>query len=109
MCSPHSPQTDGWQGTLTGHMQTTSAEASTKASGLGMVCPPTITLPVVEVTSDASGSWGCGAWHTSWLQVPWEAAADGLSIAAKELVPIILACKVWGSTPAGSGAGVITR
>ena len=40
---------------------------------------------------------GCGAWHnTSWFQVPWDNRAGNLSIAAKELVPIILACAAWG-------------
>ena len=60
------------------------------------MCPPH-SLQVVECTTDASGSWGCRAWHnTSWFQVPWENRAGNLSIAAKELVPIILACAAWG-------------
>lgn len=54
-------------------------------------------LPVVVCTTDASGSWGCGAWHnSSWFQVAWDNRADHLSIAGKELVPIILACAAWG-------------
>ncbi len=65
-------------------------------NGVSFLCP-TQELPTVEVTSDASGSWGCGAWHLSeWCQVPWDSRADSLSIAAKELVPIILACAIWG-------------
>ena len=37
---------------------------------------------------------GCGAWHQShWLQVQWGPQS---SIAEKELVPIILACDLWG-------------
>ena len=56
-------------------------------------------LPMVVVTSDASGSWGCGAWYQqSWFQVAWDERSQHLSIAAKELVPIILACAVWGHT-----------
>ena len=52
-------------------------------------------LPVVEMASDASGSWGCGAWHgRSWFQVPWDPRAQALSIVAKELLPIILACNM---------------
>ena len=65
-------------------------------NGISFLCPPH-SLQVVECTTDASGSWGCGAWHnTSWFQVPWENRAGNLSIAAKELVPIILACAAWG-------------
>ena len=65
-------------------------------NGISFLCPPH-SLQVVECTTDASGSWGCGAWHnTSWFQVPWDNRAGNLSIAAKELVPIILACAAWG-------------
>ena len=47
--------------------------------------------------SDASGSWGAGAWHgRSWFQVQWEPQAQPLPIAEKEFIPI-LACVAWGS------------
>ncbi len=47
--------------------------------------------------SDALGSWGCGAWHQdSWFQVQWDLRSRDLSIAQKELIPIILACATWG-------------
>lgn len=56
-------------------------------------------LPDVDVWSDVSGSWGCGAfWRSLWLQVPWvtgQPIAEA-SIAAKELLPILLAGLVWG-------------
>ena len=59
--------------------------------------PPPERLPRAEVTSDASGSWGCGAWHgNAWFQVQWDARSCDLQIAAKELIPIILACATWG-------------
>ena len=59
--------------------------------------PPPSHLPTLEVTSDVSGSWGCGAWHGSlWFQVPWDIRAQDLSIAEKELIPIILAMAAWG-------------
>ncbi len=49
------------------------------------------------MTSDASGSWGCGAWfEKEWFLAPWDSRADSLSIAAKELIPIIIACAIWG-------------
>ncbi len=54
-------------------------------------------LPHVVMTSDASGSWGCGAWHhRSWFQVTWDFRSSALTIAEKELLPIILACATWG-------------
>ena len=63
--------------------------------------PPPAYLPSreLQVTSDASGSWGCGAWHGhSWFQVRWDERSHHLSIAEKELVPIIIACVVWGGS-----------
>ncbi len=54
-------------------------------------------MPHVTMTSDASGSWGCGAWHQlSWFQVTWDYRSSHLTIAEKELLPIILACATWG-------------
>lgn len=50
-----------------------------------------------SVTSDASGSWGCGAWYgCKWFQLQWDNYTQSLHIAAKELVPIIVAAAVWG-------------
>ena len=59
-----------------------------------------------HVWTDASGSFGCGAWNPAtgeWLQLAWAAlvrprAADTQDggIAWKELLPIVLACASWG-------------
>ena len=47
--------------------------------------------------SDASGSWWCGAiWATEWLQIAWSEWPREASIAAKELLPIIVAAATWG-------------
>ena len=54
--------------------------------------------------TDASGSFGCGAvWGVEWLQVEWptaymvrDRALREESITLKELVPVVLACAVWG-------------
>ena len=60
--------------------------------------PPSGLLPTVEMTSDASGSWGCGAWHdNSWFQVQWDSRSRDLLIAVKELIPIVMACATWGA------------
>ena len=53
--------------------------------------------PSVEFYSDASGSWGCGAvCKEDWLQLPWAGCWTNESIATKELLPIIMACALWG-------------
>ena len=47
----------------------------------------------------AGVAWGCGAWHVhSWFQMLWDSRAQPLSIAEKELIPIILALAAWGDT-----------
>lgn len=54
-------------------------------------------LPQMQMASDASGSWGCGAWHqTAWFQVEWDSRSISLTIAEKELIPVVLACAAWG-------------
>lgn len=65
-------------------------------NGVSFLCP-TLELPMVVMASDASGTWGCGAWHgNSWFQLHWDHRADPLSIVAKELIPIVLACAMPG-------------
>ena len=54
-------------------------------------------LPSVTVQSDASGGWGCGAvWGKLWLQVQWPSSWADVSIALKELAPIVFAALVFG-------------
>ncbi len=54
--------------------------------------------PTIIIASDASGSWGCGAfWDNAWFQLPWTEEWTPWSIAAKELIPIVLACTIWGA------------
>lgn len=67
-----------------------------KWNGVSFLAPPRH-LPAKEMASDASGTWGCGAWHgTRWFQVRWGAVSVELPIMTKELLPIILACELWG-------------
>ena len=64
-------------------------------NGVSFLAPPAH-LPTLQLASDASGTWGCGAWHRShWFQVQWDQRAESLRIMAKELIPIVLACAVW--------------
>ena len=54
--------------------------------------------PDIEVWSDASGSWGCGAFSQNcWLQHQWLPKSDSLSIAVK-MIPVVLAVALWGHT-----------
>ena len=53
--------------------------------------------PQVTFSSDASGSWGCGAvWQHKWIQFQWNKEWAAYHIAIKELLPITIACAVWG-------------
>ena len=54
--------------------------------------------PSVEVTSDASGSFGCGAFSLNhgWFQLEWPDSWNTCHIAAKEMVPIVIAASLWG-------------
>ena len=53
--------------------------------------------PNRHLFTDASGSWGCGAWAMpNWLQSPWPSHHCLSSIALKELVPVVLAAATWG-------------
>ena len=55
------------------------------------------TSPSVTVTSDASGSFGCGAVSQEhWFQLKWPANWNTTHIAAKELAPIVIAASLWG-------------
>ena len=51
------------------------------------------------VTSDASGSFGCGAFcvNQGWFQLEWPSSWKSTHIAAKELVPVVIAAAIWGS------------
>ncbi len=54
-------------------------------------------MPAFTFASDASGSWGCGAFFSShWFQLQRPPAAAHQSIAFWELVPIVIAGILWG-------------
>ena len=60
----------------------------------------------IAVISDALGKWGCGAFHNDkWFQLWWPDAIQETHITVKELVPIVLAAAVWGSSWKGSSGG----
>ncbi len=70
---------------------------STSWNGIKLLKSPAETHPAIIVVSDASGSWGCGAyWGSQWFQLPWAGEAEQWHITAKELVPIVVATVLWG-------------
>lgn len=53
--------------------------------------------PDFVIQTDASGNWGCGAFFNgAWFQWQWPSQWLPIPIMAKELVPILLSCVVWG-------------
>ena len=68
-------------------------------NGVGLF-PPT-PAPAIEFASDASGSWGCGAWCIDqWWQYQWPEGCDK-GIAFKELFAVILSAAAWGKQWSG--------
>ena len=50
-----------------------------------------------SISTDASGSWGCGAFcGGKWFDLRWPPSLQRSHITVKELVPIVLAAAVWG-------------
>ena len=71
-------------------------------NGISLLAPFQRQHPDGEVTSDALGSWDCGAFHGSkWFQVQWKQNAVQLNIMNKELIPIVVATMLLGHSWAG--------
>ena len=53
----------------------------------------------VMITSDATGGWGCGTFNSAnqCFQVQWLKCWSSVHITVKELVPIVVACALWGN------------
>ena len=68
-----------------------------KWNGISMISPPPSQATDIHLYSDASGSFGCGAWWgVEWLRYLWQESWIHQSIAAKELLPIVMAGMLWG-------------
>ena len=67
-------------------------------NGVGMLSSLGVHSHTVTMTSDASGSWGCGAFsdRDEWFQLPWPEEWLPIHITVKELLPIVLASAMWG-------------
>lgn len=57
-----------------------------------------------KLTTDASGSWGCGAFFGErWFNLSWESCPcwAEVHISVKELLPIVISCSIWGQEMSG--------
>ena len=67
-------------------------------NGVSMMSGVVWSSPSVVMTSDASGSWGCGAFTSAgeWFQLELPESWTGVHITVKELLPIVIGVAVWG-------------
>ena len=66
-------------------------------NGIPILRQQALAHPDYELWSDASGSWGAGAfWNSDWIQFQWPHAIQQEQIAIKELAPIAIACALLG-------------
>ena len=71
----------------------------TSWNGLSIMRALNKSYPEITVTSDASGSWGCGAhWQNLWFQHPWDDTTRHHNITVKELIPIVISVAIWGES-----------
>ena len=66
--------------------------------GVNLWLFPGMSVPTdVEVTSDAAGSLGFGAYYNSeWFSVAWVPSLADQSIAYKEFFPVVVPSHAWG-------------
>lgn len=69
-----------------------------KWNGISLMTSLGRVSPTYTLTSDASGHWGCGAFTQTgkWFQCEWRGEWTDVHITAKELLPIVIACALWG-------------
>ena len=54
--------------------------------------------PDLSIASDAAGSIGYASLNgLTWFAGKWPGCCESLSIAVKELIPIVLAAHIWGN------------
>ncbi len=70
----------------------------TKWNGSSMMSRANRSRWDVTMTSDASGSWGAGAYtsYGDWLQLRWPQSWESVHITVKELLPIVMGAAIWG-------------
>ena len=77
-------------------------------NGIEMMTVVKREAPGEVLVSDASGSWGCGAYcGKNWFQLKWVGPMASSHITVKELAPIVVASAIWGSLWKGSTVKVL--
>ena len=72
-------------------------------NGVSIIPPSGMELVTHHCWTDAAGGTGCGAvWDRQWFQYLWDQTPQGETIATLELLPIALACMIWGRQWKGS-------
>ena len=67
-----------------------------KWNGISFLQPQKM-IPMLTIQTDASGAWGCADFfHGKWFQLQWTQEWAPEAIMAKELVPIVISCAIWG-------------
>ena len=70
---------------------------ATNWNGISMLWDSSMRSPDYNLFSDASGSWGCGAyWGFQWFHLKWPDHLQSLPIAIKELTPVVIAAAIFG-------------
>ena len=71
-------------------------------NGLSLLWNSSRHNPDVIVFSDASGSWGCGAFSLpNWFHLQWSHNMQIFPIAVKELFPVVIAAAIYGNQWSG--------
>lgn len=67
-------------------------------NGTGLMTGVIPAVGAKGITSDASGSWGCGAFSSSgeWFQLELPESWHAVHITVKELLPVVLGIALWG-------------
>ena len=66
-------------------------------NGISMLWDLNRSKPDINLFSDASGSWGCGAyWGSQWFHLQWPSNLQTCPIATKELIPVVIAAAIFG-------------
>ena len=66
-------------------------------NGISLLWDIGLHVPDAMVYSDASVSWGCGAFYKChWFQLEWPPRLSSLSITVKEMFPFIIAAACFG-------------
>ena len=80
-------------------------EFASRWNGVSLLREVALQHPSTELWSDASGTWGCGAfWKEKWFKVEWKEwpGFQDAMISTKELLPLVIAAAIGGPKWRGS-------